>query len=139
MQASTGMKRVIGELALRHRIHLGNAGAYMRLEMPGFDRLSIENVGGGRISVAHYFEQNGDLIADPEIVFALVGDWYPVEIQQVLGGWRQFLAKDAQGRLICCNPRGQADVTTFADLWARNIEAQGWIDHGQLTRMERGE
>ena len=29
----------------------------------------VEQVGRNQISIAHYYEQNGDLMADPEIVF----------------------------------------------------------------------
>jgi len=39
---------------------------HVRFTMPGFDRLVIERH-GELISVAHYFEQEGDLIADPEV------------------------------------------------------------------------
>ena len=53
----------------------------IRLEVPGFMRLVIEHVGtgprGGQlVSVAHYGEQNGDLMRDPEIVFEVeAGQW----------------------------------------------------------------
>jgi hypothetical protein len=47
------------------------------LESPGFMRLVIEHIGHGPsggelVSVAHYGEQNGDLMRDPEIVFEVV-------------------------------------------------------------------
>ncbi len=128
----------ISELAARHGVDLSRQGAYLRLEMPSFDRLSIENIGGNRVSVAHYFEQHGDLIADPEIVFftSELG-WYPVEITQVFTGWRTVATIDADGRMTAVNVRGQHEVAQFASLWARNIRAQGWIERGQLTRAAR--
>ena len=60
---------------------------YIRLEVPGFMRLVIEHIGTGPrggelISVAHYGEQNGDPMRDPEIVFEVAaGQWQPVSIQ----------------------------------------------------------
>jgi len=31
----------------------------------------MERIGGGEISIAHYYEQNGDLMRDPEMTFAV--------------------------------------------------------------------
>jgi uncharacterized protein DUF6908 len=39
---------------------------HVRFDKPGYQRLVIERH-GNMISVAHYFEQNGDLIADPDV------------------------------------------------------------------------
>jgi len=132
------MQQVIGELAARHGVDLTATGAYLRLEMPAFDRLSIENIGGNRVSVAHYYEQLGDLIADPEIVFftSELG-WYPIEITQVFTGWRKVASIDADGRMTAVDVRGQHEVAQFASLWARNIRAQGWLERGQLARVAR--
>jgi hypothetical protein len=54
---------------------LGNETA-VRLTVNGYMPLSIESIGtsadGNRlISLCHYGEQNGDLMRDPEMVFAL--------------------------------------------------------------------
>src|SRR5881275_2330775 len=45
----------------------------MKIEVPGYMRLCIEYIGEGprgqaAISIAHYFEQNGDLCKDPDVV-----------------------------------------------------------------------
>ena len=136
-KASPKMQQVIGELAARHGVDLTHQGAYLRLEMPGFDRLSIEHIGGNRLSVAHYYEQMGDLIADPEIVFFTPElGWYPIEITQVFTGWRKVAIIDANGRITAVHVRGQHDVAQFTSLW-RNIWAQGWIERGQLARVAR--
>ena len=134
MQASTKMQQVIGQLAAKHTVDLTRTGAYLRLEMPNFDRLSIENIGQHRVSVAHYFEQHGDLVADPEIVFYTCDQgWYPIEITQVWGGWRPAARLEATGHIEAVNLRGQAEVARFATTWARNIQAQGWLERGILT------
>jgi hypothetical protein len=40
--------------------------------------LVIEKIAPGRISVAHYYTQMGDLMADPDIVFKVENsEWVP--------------------------------------------------------------
>src|SRR4029077_6163013 len=58
---------------------LRKPGTYIRMENPSYMRLVIEYVGEGprgmpSISVAHCYEQNGDLMRDPEMVFAVNPD-----------------------------------------------------------------
>ena len=55
---------------------LRKPGNYIRLENPPYMRLVIEHIGHGprgrpAIAVAHYYEQNGDAMRDPEIVFEI--------------------------------------------------------------------
>lgn len=133
MQASPNMQRVITALAFKHGINLWKVEATFRLDMPHFDRLVVENIGGHRISVAHYFVQNGDLVADPEVVFLVRDDqWYPVEMTQVLLGWRELAQCAANGAVLGIRPQAQAAAAEFADWWADQIEAQGWLEHGAL-------
>src|SRR6516162_8740167 len=80
---------------------------YIRLEAPGFMRLAIEHIGTGPrggelVSVAHYGEQNGDLMRDPEIVFEVAaGQWHPVSIQQdYVGGYRQAVFVGEKGKVF---------------------------------------
>jgi hypothetical protein len=50
--------------------------------------------------VAHYGEQHGDLMRDPEIVFEVAaGQWQPVSIQQdYIGSYREavFVGEDSR-------------------------------------------
>ena len=62
------MKQILQELANKHEVDLDQGEAHLRLDMPHLDRLVIENIGFGHISVAHYFESNGDLMAEPDVV-----------------------------------------------------------------------
>lgn len=129
MNTTPTMQRIITQLAERHGRDFTKPGAHLRLDMPNFDRLTIENIGPNQISVAHYFEQNGDLIADPEIVFftgSLV--WTPLAIGQVMTGWREvaWLNDDATA-LDRYLPRAHTDVAVFAEQWARNIKMQRWL------------
>ena len=106
----------------------------IRLEVPGFMRLVIEHVGRGPrggelVSVAHYGEQNGDLMRDPEIVFEVAdGQWQPVSIRQdYIGSYREAVSIGEDGKVYVC-PAEVRDIQAFARVWDRNIKAQGFVD-----------
>ncbi len=140
MKTSQTMYSVINGLARKHGLDLSTAEAHMRLDMRGFNRLVVERVGHHQVSVAHYYEQNGELIADPEIQFFTgVADpqhsgqqlWVPVAIQQVRGGYQRVAELNAEGtRIVRLNAAAQANVAVFANSWARSIRHQGWLERG---------
>ena len=115
----------------------------IRLEMDGFDRLCIEHVGRGPngyplVSVAHYFEQNGDLMSDPEMTFEVIpgddpkigwksGTWYPTSITQSPTGGYQEAVTVENGRVMV-RPRLVRELKQFARMWNRNIGFQGWVE-----------
>lgn len=138
MQSSSYMQQIVAQIAIKHGVDLSKVGASMRLDMPHMDRLCIERISHHEVSVAHYFEANGDLIAEPDIVFYVVNNtWYPIQIQQSITGWQE-LANITAGVVEHVATRRQADVARFADYWARNIKDQNWLEYGTLTRVERG-
>lgn len=97
-------------------------------DMPCYDRLVIERH-GDQISVAHYFEQNGDLIADPDVELHYP-TWTPTAITQVLGYRREkFIELDGK---TLVDTRFHREVSSFLAMWARNIQAQGWAAKGQV-------
>ena len=109
---------------------------------PGFMRLCIEHVGTGPrdmplISVAHYFEQDGDLMADPDLVFEVnpdedgplswkAGEWGPVSFTQHLTGTYQEAVLLRDGKVMVA-PRLVASLKSFARMWDRNVKAQGYV------------
>jgi hypothetical protein len=95
---------------------------HVRFDMPGFDRLVIERY-DTFVSVAHYFEQNGDLIADPEVEFQYPS-WFPTAITQVIGGRREKCIERNGQKFVVKNFHNE--VTSFLVLWGNNIRAQGW-------------
>jgi hypothetical protein len=106
----------------------------IRLQVPGFMRLVIEHVGTGPrggelVSVAHYGEQNGDLMRDPEIVFEVAaGQWHPVSIQQdYLGSYREAVFVGDDDR-VYVRPAEARDIQAFARIWDRNIRVQGFVE-----------
>ena len=89
----------------------------------------IEKVGrlpgyGEVISIAHYGEQSGDLMADPEMEFTIIGgDYYPISFRNDYLGKHSSVFEDDGINLPL-----QYDLTTFANQWMRNIAEQQNID-----------
>jgi len=79
------MQQVIETIAARHCLDLTASASHLRLEQDSYEPLVIEKVGADQLSVAHYYTQNGDAIADPDIVFWIGpgGLWYPYQISQM--------------------------------------------------------
>ena len=102
---------------------------YLRLDQPNYDRLVIARH-GEIITVGHYFEQNGDLMADPEVELHYP-DWTPVAITQLLVGWREKFIEYEGQTLVDKNFHRQ--VAPFLVMWGRNIDAQGWTTRATVT------
>jgi len=93
---------------------------------PSFVPVSVECIGPNTFSVCHYVEQNGDLCADPEVVFFRdsSGDFFPIEFKQDLLGVYQQFATVHEGQITKYSPRAQRDCASFCHLWMHNIKAQ---------------
>jgi hypothetical protein len=102
---------------------------HTRFEMHGYDRLVIERH-HEMISVAHYFEQNGDLIADPEVELHYP-TWTPMAITQVLGGRREkFITREGKQHV---DTRFHREITSFLKMWGNNIHHQGWMKKATVS------
>jgi hypothetical protein len=132
MKTCTSMARVVEAIAKKHHLDLDEVGAHLRLEQPAYEPLCIEVIGERLVSVAHYFEQHGDLVPDPEMVFCTYPDrqWVPVEITMAIGR-RRVASEVEDGRVARFSPREQADQAGFANVWARNLREQGWAALGR--------
>ena len=101
---------------------------HVRFDMSSYQRLVIERH-GELISVAHYFEQNGDLVPDPDVELHYP-TWTPTAITQAIGYRREkFIERD--GRTLV-DTRFDREVSSFLSMWARNIHAHGWAQRGQV-------
>jgi hypothetical protein len=69
LRPSRQMQKVITAIAAKHSLDLQADSSHLRLEQASYEPLVIEKVDCNRVSVAHYYVQNGDLIADPDVVF----------------------------------------------------------------------
>jgi hypothetical protein len=89
-------------------------------------------IGPNLISIAHYGLQNGDLMADPEMVFSMAtidGSFLPVSYRNdYVGTFRQCATVNAAGEVTGYVPHEQRDQVAFSNTWARNIEEQGFIE-----------
>ena len=89
---------------------------YMRFSTKGYMDLIIENIGDNKIAMSHYYELNGDLMADPDVEFVvdhenkyLIGDSFQ---QDNLAYYER--AND--------NPIIINDINDFASDWLSNIK-----------------
>jgi hypothetical protein len=112
----------------------------LKIEAAGFMPLCIEVIGVGPnslplVSVAHYGEQNGDLMRDPDMVFE-VGDlrepddlayWSPISFRNAYVGLDQTAVWNEDGRILA-RPKLVKELATFARQWDRNLKAQGFVD-----------
>lgn len=89
------------------------------------------------ISIAHYYEQNGDLMSDPDMVFIFSTDpqvkeiqgyetFYPISFQQDnMGIYQEVVASwGADGQVKSFRPKLSAGLCSFANMWLRNIRDQ---------------
>jgi len=105
----------------------------------GFTPVSVERLTEDLYSVAHYYEQNGDLIADPdmEVWRDAHGHLYPIAIQHP-HRYQRVVEFGDKHRPLYVDRRAQRDLVGFAAFWLRNIRQQqrewfakqGTADHG---------
>jgi hypothetical protein len=135
MKTARLMQDVITAIAQKHGLNLNASEAHLKLERDGFMPLVIEKIGPHLVSVAHYFQMNGDAIADPDVVFFTgYGHWLPIEISQVLGYERvAWLSEDGKA-IKSIKIAAQADLASFCLLWAKGIKGQHWLEQGSLPQ-----
>jgi hypothetical protein len=113
---------------------------YIRLENPPLMRLVIEVIAGPcpngacQASVAHYAEQHGDAMRDPELTFLVAPgesgpSWTPLTYENSYLGCYQVAAEvNERGELTVRDQRLLRDLRHFAKQWDRNIRAQGFLE-----------
>ena len=113
---------------------------YIRLENPPLMRLVIEVIAGPyengahQLSVAHYGEQNGDAMRDPEITFLVTPvdrglTWTPLTYENsYLGCYLVAAEVTGDGRLTVRDQFLLRDLRDFAKQWDHNIRAQGFLE-----------
>lgn len=112
---------------------------YLRLENPPFMRLVIEVIGGPypngayEVSVAHYAEQNGDAMRDPEITFLVAPaeqgtTWTLLTFENSYLSCYQVVAQvKPTGLVEARDPALMRDLRDFATQWDRNLKQQGFM------------
>jgi hypothetical protein len=99
-------------------------------ESSGFMALHIEWVGecnyGEMYSVAQYYEQNGDLMRDPDVVFIKGKDlnYYPISYRQDGLGVDQETVVFKDGVVKWVHYSAQKQLVIFVNQWFRNLADQ---------------
>ena len=111
----------LGQLeAFQQNKHFG-----LKIQNEPFMPLSIERH-DNMITITHYFEQNGDLVPDPDVEFVDLGreDWIPVAIQHSTGHYERVgFFDDGDWKF---QTKALRDLQSFTNIWARNLIAQGF-------------
>ncbi len=91
-----------------------------------FMSLHVEVIGlHGRwpiFSLAHYYEQQGDLVCDPDVTFLVADQVHPLTFEQ--GGVVRQVAVQFKDGAIHLNERLQSQITDFCNAWLRNVAEQ---------------
>ena len=86
-----------------------------------------KNSQGPVYSITHYYEQEGDLMRDPDMTFLKGGDgeYYPLTFRQdSLGIDQDAIVWAENGDIKGFNSKMQADFVSFANGWMKNIRDQ---------------
>jgi len=106
---------------------------HVRIENEPYMRLVIERH-EDEISIAHYFEQNGDAMRDPEITFRFP-DWTPTTItQDPVGRYSEvfFLTENGVQKY---RPRLLRELRSFASMWSKNLNNQHFATRGKAISL----
>lgn len=90
---------------------------YLSVENRPYMRLVIEVTPEGFVSAAHYYEQHGDAMRDPEVVFN-PATWLAVEYTQDNLGTYQRVKEGFYS----------PSLESFCKTWAKNLKEQGFCD-----------
>ena len=86
------------------------------------------------VSVAHYGEQNGDPMRDPEMLFEVVEEvgrdpeFWPFYFRNDYAAVEQWSRRRDEARNLHSLPKRTHDFEQFAKLWDRNLREQGYLE-----------
>jgi hypothetical protein len=123
-----------------------NPGLSLTIDNPPFMPLVIEALyesgpcGLPALSVAHYGEQNGDLMRDPEMCFELsfaggIADLNPFYYRQDYVGceqWSRFIT----GTDYAYSRELHRQHVSFSKVWDRNLRLQGFVEAFERQRQQ---
>jgi len=122
-QCQANYKRILDLLPNVQSMEQGSA---VKMKADQFQDLCIDVIQQQgtvtQISMAHYYEQNGDLVPDPDMEIMLMHVTrmaLPVHFQNA------FAYRVCVEGTRVINGREFADQSSFLSMWLRNIKAQG--------------
>ena len=86
------------------------------------------------VSVAHYGEQNGDAMRDPEMLFEVVEEvgrepeFWPFYFRNDYAAVEQWSRRRDEAENLHSLPKRTHDFEKFAKLWDRNLREQGFLE-----------
>jgi hypothetical protein len=108
------ISEILGDLGVPSVTEM-NVNENYTITVDGFEDLTIEKIGDGRLSVGHYYTQRGDLMSDPEVVFLVDdGEWWPVRY--------------TQHPMVHQHDESGIDLDGFLSTWDQNLRNQGFVD-----------
>ena len=118
-QATAVMDTLTAGMSVSDHKKIDNAeGTFMALHVECIDKCNL----GPIFSLAHYYEQHGDLMRDPEMLFIQAEDgYYPAEIWQDATNSRGVGVLIEDGMAVSIDETEQADLTVFAEVWLKNV------------------
>jgi hypothetical protein len=131
--AAAGQAEQLTQRGRHFRLRVENE-PYMPLTIEVWDSPILGE--GRRISVAHYFEQEGDLVPDPEV--EIRDDGWPIELSQ-RDFYTQVSLYEHDGRMLFI-PRARREVLAFLNnTWAPNLRAQRFIEAARILAERKVE
>ncbi len=102
---------------------------YLRFESKGFMPLTfdliVEGEGFARYAMTHWYKQNGDLIADPEMIIEIKGETVEALSIQNAPPFNRIVSVYNSDRTKF-SPSQRQSQNSFLGLWLRNIASQGF-------------
>ena len=97
---------------------------------------SVEIIGDGRIAMSHYYMQNGDMMADPDMEFEIDTDAHTLSARTFQQDNMGIFQRVETENDMILDPDLERELNEFTTQWLNNIAAQY---HLSLLRFESGE
>lgn len=133
MKSLTGTAHKVMELLVEglndveaHQTIDNSKGTFMAVHVEFINKFN-NGIVGDVFSVAHYYEQNGDMMRDPDVEFLRNGGkFYPIYFRQDGAGGKdeEVLSFDDDGHVQGYRKAMQADIASFCQIWMQNIKEQ---------------
>jgi hypothetical protein len=99
---------------------------YQKLSIKNYMDLVVQKIGKNEYRIAHYYEQNGDLMGDPEMTVRIDQELKTVEAltfqMDALGLYQEVYPEPGK-----YYPRLKKELNDFLRQWLKNLEQQGFI------------
>ncbi len=110
---------------------------YLKLTSPGFMDLVIEKLcsteTGIIISMTHYYEQNGDLVPDPDMQIKILPELKAAEALTYQDSFGYQAVYPEPGKIY---QKLKREINQFLSQWLSNLKKQGFRNEPRLFTQE---